>query len=88
MFLARIEGTLTSTVKHAALAGARFLIARRVDVDGVPFGEPIVVIDSMGAGNGSTVMVTTDGDVMRSAFGNTVPARLSVQGILNSRGEA
>lgn len=83
MFLARIDGTVTSTVKHSTLEGARFLIGQRLEADGTPSGEPLVIIDEMGARHGGTVLVSTDGDVLRKTRGNTTPARLTVVGIVD-----
>ncbi len=83
MFLARIDGTVVSVKKHEALAGCRFLVAQRLEPDGSTSGEPIVVVDWLGAGPGSTVMVTTDGDLARVRLGNTTPARMSVVGIVD-----
>lgn len=83
MFLARIEGTLTATHKHATLTGSRLLLARRLEADGSPSGEPLVVLDARGARRGSTVIVSTDGDILRKRHGNTTPARLSVVGLVD-----
>ncbi|MBP7570160.1 MAG: EutN/CcmL family microcompartment protein [Acidobacteria bacterium] len=84
MFLARIDGTLTSTRKHAALEGVRFLIAQRVEADGSESGEPIVVLDRMGATRGTLALVSTDGSLAREWLGKTVPARLIVVGLVDS----
>ncbi len=84
MFLARIDGTLTSTRKHAALEGVRFLIAQRVEADGSENGEPIVVLDRMGATRGTLALVSTDGSLAREWLGKTVPARLIVVGLVDS----
>lgn len=89
MYLARIDGTLTATCKHATLEGCRFLLAQRLEADGRASGEPVVVIDRLGAGRGTTVLVSTDGDAVRKLQGDTVPARLSVVGIVDEvAGEA
>jgi ethanolamine utilization protein EutN len=86
MYLARIDGTLTATRKHATLEGCRFLVAQRLEADGRPTGEPVVVLDRLGARRGTTVLVSTDGDAVRRLRGNTVPARLSVVGIVDAVG--
>lgn len=86
MFLARIDGTLTSTVKHETLNGSRFLIGQRLEADGTPSGEPQIIIDTMGAARGTTVLVSTDGDVLRKALGNNTPARLTVVGLVDRVG--
>jgi ethanolamine utilization protein EutN len=84
MYLARIEGTLVAAARHETLAGCRFLVARRLEADGSPAAEPIVVIDWMGAARGETVLVSTDGDISRLRLGNTTPARLVVAGLADS----
>ena len=83
MFLARIDGTLTASRKDHRLAGVRFLIAQRLDAGGSAVGEPLVVLDRMGAGRGSTVLVSTDGTIARDWLGKGVPARLVVVGIVD-----
>jgi ethanolamine utilization protein EutN len=83
MFLARIEGTVVTTVKHPTLDGCRFLVAQRLESDGSAGVEPMVVVDWLGAGNGSTVLVSTDGDIARARLGNNTPARMVVVGIVD-----
>jgi ethanolamine utilization protein EutN len=84
MFLARIDGTLTSTAKHEALQSCRFLIGQRLEANGSPSGEPLVLLDRLGARRGSTVVVSTDGDIARQWLGNNAPARMIVAGIVDS----
>ncbi len=83
MYLARIGGTLTAAAKHETLRGVRFLGGQRLEADGSPGGEPLVVIDRLGARRGSTVIVSTDGDIARRWLGNNTPARLVVIGIVD-----
>jgi ethanolamine utilization protein EutN len=83
MFLARINGTVVPAAKHEALEGCRFLLAQRLEADGSLGAEPVVVIDWMGAGNGSTVLVSSDGDIARERYGNTTPARMVVIGLVD-----
>jgi len=83
MFLARIDGTLTASRKDHRLHGVRFLIGQRLNSDGRTAGEPLVILDRMGAGRGSLVLVSTDGTIARDWLGNGVPARLVVVGIVD-----
>ena len=83
MFLARIDGTVVPATKHESLDGCRFLVAQRLEADGSTGPEPLVLIDWMGAANGSTVLVSTDGDIARERYGNTTPARMVVVGIVD-----
>jgi carbon dioxide concentrating mechanism protein CcmL len=83
MFLAQVKGTVVATVKHATLQGGRFLLVQRMEPDGSLAEEPNVVVDWQGAASGSTVIVSTDGDIARAQFGNTTPARMVVMGIVD-----
>jgi ethanolamine utilization protein EutN len=83
MFLARIDGTVVPASKHTTLEGCRFLVAQRLEADGSASAEPLVLIDLLGAASGSTVLVSTDGDIARERFGNTTPGRMVVVGIVD-----
>lgn len=83
MFLARIDGTLTSTIKHETLEGCRFLVGQRLDADGGVIGEPLILIDTLGAAHGAMVLVTTDNEALRNRAGKTTPARLIIFGIVD-----
>jgi len=88
MFIARIDGTITSTVKHQSLRGSRLLIAQRLEADRTEVGEPNVLVDDLGAKIGSLVLVTTDGDLARQKLSdNTTPVRMIVVGIIDAAGE-
>lgn len=84
MYLARIDGTAMGVARHSTMNGCRFLVARRLEPNGSLAAEPILVVDWMGAGKGSTVVVSTDGDIARKKFGNTTPIRLTVLGIVDA----
>jgi len=84
MYLARVEGTLTTTVRHKTIIGGRLLVGRRLEADGRPSDtEPVAIWDQLGARHGSTVLVSTDGDKARNELGNTTPMRLVVVGIVD-----
>ncbi len=84
MFLARAEGTVVAAAKHPTLGGCRFLIVQRVEADGSLAPEPNVVVDWFGAARGTTVIVSTDGDICRLKLGNTTPARMVVAGLVDT----
>ena len=84
MYLARIDGTLTATTKHPSLAGCRLLLGQRLEADGAAAGEPLVIIDRLGARRGSVVVVSTDGELARRELGsNNTPSRLMTVGIVD-----
>ncbi|HWL07669.1 MAG TPA: EutN/CcmL family microcompartment protein [Planctomicrobium sp.] len=81
MNLALVIGNATSTVKHPSMNGWRLLIVQPLTADGGDDGEPLLVIDSMGAPVGGKVIISSDGkeigDVMQS---KTTPVRWMVMG--------
>jgi ethanolamine utilization protein EutN len=84
LFLARIDGWVTSTVKHASLGEQRLLIGQRLATDGSDVGEPIVLVDPVGARVGSRVLVTSDGDLARELLkDNRTPSRMIVLGLVD-----
>jgi ethanolamine utilization protein EutN len=84
LFLARIDGWVTSTVKHASLGEQRLLIGQRIASDGSDVGEPMVLLDPVGARLGSRVVVTSDGDFARQLLkDNRTPSRMIVLGIVD-----
>jgi microcompartment protein CcmK/EutM len=84
LFLARIDGWLTSTVKHASLRQQRLLIGQRIATDGSDVGEPVVLVDPTGARLGSRVVVTSDGDLARKLLtDDRTPSRMVVLGIVD-----
>ena len=80
MRIATIKGHITSTMKHRSLDGWRLLIA----VPESPDLAPQIVLDSLGAGIGQTVMISSDGSEARKMVGDQrSPARWTVMGIID-----
>jgi ethanolamine utilization protein EutN len=85
MQLARVIGTVTSTVKHPSLLGAKLLLVQPLLADGrSPDGDPQISIDVVSAGPGDTVMITSDGRLLRERLkSDTTPARWSAVAIVD-----
>jgi ethanolamine utilization protein EutN len=82
MQLARVVGHATATVKHPTLQGWRLLVVQVETPDGGPDGEPVLAIDTLGAGAGMRVILTTDGLLVRELVGSrNCPVRYSVMGL-------
>lgn len=82
MQLARVVGHAVSTVKHASLTGWRLLVVQPLTGDGKPDGEPLLAIDSLGAGRGNTVLISNDGQGARELVGApNSPVRWFVMGM-------
>ncbi len=83
MYIGRVMGTATSTIKHPSMEGWKLLLVMALQADGRTVeGDPILVIDSLGAGKGEKVMITSDGIGTREILGAAnSPVRWSVLGI-------
>jgi ethanolamine utilization protein EutN len=83
VYLGRIMGSATATVKHPSMEGSKLLLVMALQADGHSVeGDPILAIDTLGAGVGQRVMITSDGIGARELLGdNTSPVRWSVLGI-------
>jgi ethanolamine utilization protein EutN len=83
MYYGRVVGSATATVKHPSMEGYKLLLVMALQADGRTIeGDPILVVDTLGAGPGEKVMVTSDGIGARELVGdNTSPVRWTVLGI-------
>lgn len=77
-----VVGNIVSTRKQSALVGSKFLEIRVIE-NGAETDRYIIAVDSVGAGIGETVLVTT-GSSARLALGNTsTPTDAVVVGIVD-----
>lgn len=83
MLNARVLGTATSTVKHPSLEGWRLLVVQPLQADGQsPDGDPLLAVDSLGAGRGDQIVLTSDGRHTRELLQtDATPVRWTVLGI-------
>ena len=58
---AKVIGSITATVKHSSMQGAKMLLVQPQLVQGQADGDPIIAVDGVGAGMGETVLITSDG---------------------------
>jgi len=82
MQIGEIVGHAVATVKHASMTGWRLPVVQLLGVDDQPDGEPILAIDSLGAGVGDRVLVCNDGAGTRQMMkSKNSPVRWFVMGI-------
>jgi microcompartment protein CcmK/EutM len=55
MQIARVIGTVVSTVKNESLHGRKFMIVQTLDAELKPKGKPTVALDAVGAGEGELI---------------------------------
>lgn len=82
MQLGKVIGHATATIKHASLDSWRLLLVQPLDTIRRPDGDPLLVLDSLGARAGDTVVLTSDGKGARELVAaENSPARWFVAGI-------
>ena len=84
MILARVAGTVVSTVKNEELSGNRLLVIEPLGLDGKRLGPSLVALDVVDAGVGDRVLVIDEGGSARILLGNeNAPLRNVVIGIVD-----
>ena len=61
MTLARVCGTVVSTVKIEALEGLKLMIVHPINPDGSLIGKQMVAVDSLQSGIGDDVLIIDEG---------------------------
>ena len=84
MNLARVIGTVTSTVKHPSYQGRALMVVQPIDADGHPLGDSLLAIDTVSAGPGDRVLVMREGTGVRQILSDgTPPIRSLIVGIVD-----
>ncbi len=78
MVIAKVIGTVVSTVKHPAYRGWKLLVVQPLNLPGAPEEESFVAIDEARAGLGDTVLVMREGYGARQIVANLEAPIISV----------
>lgn len=85
MILGRITGSIVSTIHHPIVDGRKLLVAERLDANGRPTGGYLIAIDTIGAGQGETVLILDEGTGARQVLDDAdAPVRSIVVGIVDA----
>ena len=57
MYLGKVIGTVVSTIKTPSLTGSKFLIVEKINQDLTAKKQTEIAVDTVGAGDGETVIV-------------------------------
>lgn len=79
---ARVLGRAISTAKHPSMEGFRLLVMIALGPDDKPDGDPLLVVDTLGAASGSVAILTNDGRFARQLVGtDQTPVRYTTIGL-------
>jgi len=85
MKLARVVGTVVSTINTPDFDGRTLLVCDLVDPSGEPAGGYLIAVDSVGAGAGETVLLLDEGNSARQVLAAPgAPIRTVVVGIVDT----
>ena len=84
MKLARVVGTVVSTINAPDFDGRTLLLCDLLDPSGAPTGGYMIAVDSVGAGAGETVLLLDEGNSARQVLAAPgAPIRTVVVGIVD-----
>jgi ethanolamine utilization protein EutN len=84
MQLARVIGTVVSTVKNESLSGRKLLVVQTLNAELKPTGKPMVAIDAVGAGVGELVFWCRGKEASFPFKREDTPTDCTIVGIVDS----
>lgn len=85
MILARVIGTVVSTVKHPDYKGLKLYVVQPVDPSGRPTDPSFLAVDNAQSGVGDTVLVMQEGNGVRQIFKKKIlPIRSLIVGVVDA----
>ncbi len=84
MQLARVIGTVVSTVKNESLEGRKFLIVQTLNADLTAKGKPQVALDAVGAGIDELVFWCRGKEAAFPFKRDSTPTDCTIVGIVDS----
>ena len=84
MKLARVAGTVVSTLHTGFFEGRSLLLCDLLDERRRPQGSYLIAVDTVGAGDGETVLLIDEGNSARQVVGvNDAPVRTVIVAIVD-----
>lgn len=84
MRIARVVGSVVSTIKADSLQGRKLLIVQPASVTDEIVGEPLVAVDAVGAGFNELVLIAEGSAARRSAQTTDTPVDAIIMAIVDS----
>ncbi len=84
MWLGKVVGTVVAPTKNESLIGNKLLVVQPLNLDGMNTISLQVAIDTVGAGNGETVLVTTGSSARRVTQNSNSAVDAAIVGIVEN----
>ena len=85
MLIAKVIGTVVSTIKHPVYRNQKIMLVQPLHLPGEKSDDPFVAIDLAQSGVGDVVLVCQEGGSTRQILGVTdQPVRSSIVGVIDS----
>lgn len=84
MIIAKVVGSVVSTIKDEALHGSKLLVLREASPDAHDLGDPFVAVDTVGAGTGELVLVARGSAARQTRQTNDAPVDSVIIAVIDS----
>ena len=84
MFLGKVIGNVWATEKYEALKSMKMMFVQPVNADCKETGEPIIAIDTVGAGPGEIILYITASEAVIPLPVDLAPVDASIVGIVDT----
>jgi ethanolamine utilization protein EutN len=84
MYLGKVIGNIWATKKYPAINSLKMMLVQPLDAAQNNFGEPIIAIDTVGAGPGEIVFYITASEAVIPLPVDFAPVDASIVGIVDS----
>jgi ethanolamine utilization protein EutN len=84
MYLGRVIGTIWATRKYETTTGFKMQFVQPINAENETLGEPIVALDTVGAGPGEIIIYITASEAVIPLNVEMAPVDASIIGIVDS----
>ena len=84
MFLGKVIGNIWATQKYEALTGFKLMFVQPINSEQENIGEPIIAVDTIGAGPGETIFYITASEAVIPLPVDMAPVDASIVGIVDT----
>ncbi len=84
MFLGKVIGNIWATRKYSALNNFKLMFVQPINSENQNTGEPIIAVDTVGAGPGETIIYITASEAVIPLPVDMAPVDASIVGIVDT----